>query len=167
MSIYGHRYGMLTAIRRVESPDGDARALVRCDCGVEKTVRVKHLAKAKSCGCTRGASVAAWRATTAPAPKRVGPIPPPWRRSDTAVIGALLIALDLPGDELSWLPPMDAAELAGRAGLDVDDDLNRPVLRRWLEATACGAVYGVRVAYSDVRGFLDGAEQPAELRCAA
>lgn len=72
-------------------------------------------------------------------------------RTDTAVIGALLIALRLPLDELSFLSPIDADVLRELAGLDADD-LDRPGLRRWLEADALGRVYGVRCPASLVFG---------------
>lgn len=52
----GQRYGKLTVIRPNDSPDAKkATCLCRCDCGVEKAVRVKLLVGggSKSCGCAR------------------------------------------------------------------------------------------------------------------
>ena len=40
----GERFGLVVALRRVESgKDGGARWLVRCDCGVERVVAARTL----------------------------------------------------------------------------------------------------------------------------
>jgi hypothetical protein len=51
--ITGHKYQMLTAIKRVGSKDKKALWLFRCDCGTEKVIPVTPVigGKTKSCGC--------------------------------------------------------------------------------------------------------------------
>lgn len=151
---------MIEVIGPAPSPDRDARVVARCSCGTEWVIRRKHLKSQTSCGCSRKAYDARRRAAAEErkrAPKVDVPaiavrfVPASHWRTDTAVVGAILIALRLPFDELSLLEPIDADLLRELAGLDADD-LDRPGLRRWLEADALGRVYGVRCAASDVFG---------------
>lgn len=51
----GLRFGLLYVKGRAESLNGKTMWLVRCDCGVEKTMRRESLinGRSKSCGCSR------------------------------------------------------------------------------------------------------------------
>jgi hypothetical protein len=53
INIIGQKYGRLTVLKYHSTVDGEARWVCRCDCGVIKDVRGKHLRyhKIVSCGC--------------------------------------------------------------------------------------------------------------------
>lgn len=53
--ISGQRFGMLTAVRRIDSGRQGAVWLMSCDCGQERTANVSQLRRGnlKSCGCLR------------------------------------------------------------------------------------------------------------------
>lgn len=53
--IIGVRFGRLTGIARLPKKNGSSRALFKCDCGVEKEIRVSHvrMGLVRSCGCLR------------------------------------------------------------------------------------------------------------------
>jgi hypothetical protein len=57
----GGRFGRLEIRSLWRDGRGRLIALVRCDCGTEKTVRAGHLGKTKSCGCLRRERMAAMR----------------------------------------------------------------------------------------------------------
>lgn len=62
MNLIGQRYGKLVCEGRSDKRDAKGRQpfeVVRCDCGVVKTVIRGDLPKLKSCGCARGALIAA------------------------------------------------------------------------------------------------------------
>ncbi len=54
VDISGQRYGRLVGVRRDPTP-GDTYWLFRCDCGVEKVIRLDPVRRGKtsSCGCVR------------------------------------------------------------------------------------------------------------------
>lgn len=55
LDIEGQKYGLLTAVKRVESPDKNTRWLFRCDCGNEVTRPSNSVRQGglRSCGCLR------------------------------------------------------------------------------------------------------------------
>jgi hypothetical protein len=65
----GSRFGTLTVLELLPGSDG-AMVRVRCDCGVRKTVRARHLRAGliKSCGCAKAELC------------RVAKLPAAWRR---------------------------------------------------------------------------------------
>lgn len=54
----GAKFGSLT-VQSVDEPSRARRAVVRCDCGVEKSIRITDLARTKSCGCANRLPVVA------------------------------------------------------------------------------------------------------------
>lgn len=136
---------MLTVIGDAPSRSG-RMSVVQCSCGHTWEAPTRRVPFMRSCGCAmkRRPRVKVEMVTV---PRFV---PASHWRTDTAVIGALLIALRLPFDELSFLAPIDADLLRELAGLDADD-LDRAALRRWLESDGT-RVYGVRCSASLVFG---------------
>lgn len=149
----------LTIISPAPSTDrSGARVLVRCDCGVEKVVRRKHVVtgQIKSCGCANLAVIAARRAAAEERKRRksdempelvVRFVPAAWYRTDRQLLGACIIALsaDTPRTlaDLTRVIDADDAELAERCA----------VLRGHVEAVRleCGDVayahsHGVRTS---------------------
>lgn len=149
----GDRFAMLTVVERAAGPNRGIYYHCRCDCGAERVVRGANLrlGYTKSCGCAtvamRLAAVEAEADEDAPLLPRL--VPSSWL-DDPVLIGRLLVALDLPLDELSFLPPTSIADVAARVGVE-PHQLNRPVLRRWLEWNG-ERVWGRRIAAGDVFG---------------
>jgi hypothetical protein len=139
-----------------------ARVFVRCDCGVEKVMRRKHVTSGqqKSCGCSRKAYNER-RRTAAEERKRAPKIemvtvprfvPAHRLMSDAVLCDELVKLLDPPWGRLPYLRPTRVADICEALGCE-----SHHILRAPLNIALCWdddgeIVYGRLVAVGDVFG---------------